>query len=224
MQITEVSVIGIRSAVTELVTAGGSLRFRLFPMIHFGMPEFYLQVVKRLRDCGLVVAEGLDRPSSTGYAYMLAARITGRRGARALVSQDIDYASLGVPVIWPDGPEQQARHKRGLGIWGWLDVVLLTPVLAVSMFLGGQDWLLRSRMEFDDTTEARLRFGTKILIDKRDAKILVTLEEIYQQHRDEDVTVAIVFGAAHMPAVVRGLYSRYDYRARSGEWLSIIDF
>ncbi|MBV9649190.1 MAG: hypothetical protein JO296_03505 [Pseudonocardiales bacterium] len=193
-------------------------------MIHFGMPEFYVQVAKRLRDCGLVVAEGWDRPSSTGYAYMLAARITGQRGAKALVSQDIDYASLGIPVIWPDGLGQLARHKRGLGVLGWLDVVLFTPILTVSMVLGGRDWLLRARMEINDNTKARLRFGSRILIDERDAKLLAALEKIYQQHRDEDVTVAVVFGAGHIAAVVRGLNSRYGYRGISGEWLSVIDF
>src|SRR5439155_5736896 len=39
MQITEVSVIGVRSAVIELRRPGSPLRYVLFPMIHMGQPD-----------------------------------------------------------------------------------------------------------------------------------------------------------------------------------------
>jgi hypothetical protein len=34
----------------------------------------------------------------------------------------------------------------------------------------------------------------------------------------------VVYGAGHVPAVVRALLARYGYRPRSAEWLTVFDF
>ncbi|MFF5171460.1 hypothetical protein ACFY3U_02355 [Micromonospora sp. NPDC000089] len=81
MQITEVSVLGLRSAVITLARPDSPLRFVLFPMVHFGLPSFYRQVADRLAACDLIVAEGYD-----GAAHLPAVvqALRGRYGYRAL--------------------------------------------------------------------------------------------------------------------------------------------
>ncbi|WP_433384065.1 hypothetical protein ACQPZX_23070 [Actinoplanes sp. CA-142083] len=61
MQIVEVSVVGVRSAVLQLKRADTPLRFHFFPMVHIGEPDFYACVADRLRRCDLIVAEGAVR-------------------------------------------------------------------------------------------------------------------------------------------------------------------
>ncbi|GIH10658.1 hypothetical protein Rhe02_87250 [Rhizocola hellebori] len=227
MQITEVSVAGVRSAVVALGHPNKPLRFVLFPMIHFGLPAFYREVAQRLRQCHLVVAEGYDGPSSVGLAYAIALRMTRQRAVDRLVHQDIDFEAIGVPVLWPERLGLDGGHWRRLPLLGWLDVLLLVPSLVVSMLLGGRNWLLRRNLEVSDDTDVRLflSFLQKPILNNRDEELLEALVKIYESRADEKIDVAVVYGAAHMPAVVQGLAQRFGYRPRrGGEWLTAIDF
>jgi len=224
MQLTEVSIIGIRSAVIQLRHPTEPLTVLLFPMIHMGKPTFYRNVTRLLRQCDVVVAEGIDRPSSTGYAYVLAARLTLQHGARQLVRQDIDYEALGIPVIWPDTCWGGSGRMGGLGLLGWLDVVLFTPVLAIAMLMGGRNWLLKLRLEISDNSEVRAPFLDHVLRVARDADLLDALDQVLVDWHGRPATIAVVYGAAHMPAVVPHLTERHGFRARGGEWLDVITF
>lgn len=226
MQITEVSVFGVRSAVTTFRHPSTPLRFVLLPMIHFGRRDYYQRVARRLATCGLVVAEGYDGPSSTGLAYLTAMRLTGQRGARGLVHQDIDYAALGVPVLWPDALPVAGRRDR-IPMTGWLDLATLVPFLTVTMAVGGRDWLFRRNYQIDDDTEPRLRskFLNRVFLTERDEDLLSTLSGVHEKRATEPIEVGVVYGAAHLPAVVRLLVGKLGYRPqRDGEWLTAIDF
>lgn len=222
MQITEFSVFGLRSSVIDLRVRGNPLTFRLFPMIHIGQREFYQEVADRLRECDLIVSEGTDAPSSTGHAIVLAMRMTFQRSARELVHQDIDHAALGVPVIWPDALSRDNRRKR-LAVLSLLDMLLFTPFYVVVMAFGGRNWLLRTRFEVYDNTEVRLRFMNKTFIRDRDKALVSALAEIYQERHDRNEVVGIVYGAAHMPAVIEALSTRFGYRAVGADWLTVFD-
>lgn len=224
MQITEYSVFGLRSAVIELRARGKPLTFRLFPMVHIGGPEFYREVGERLRECDLIVAEGWDMPSSTGMAMMLAMRLTFQRAAWQLVHQDIDYEALGVPALWPEAASNSTRRQR-LGLLSYLDLVLLIPFYVVVMALGGRGWLLRNRLEVYDNSDIRMRTRrmTKFIIEDRDADLVSTLSQVYAERQDRREVVAVVYGAAHMPAVINALNARFGYRAVGAEWMTVFE-
>ncbi|NJC65178.1 hypothetical protein HC028_11795 [Planosporangium flavigriseum] len=44
-----------------------------------------------------------------------------------------------------------------------------------------------------------------------------------EERSGEDIEVAVVYGAAHVPAIVQGLMNRYGYRPRSADWLTAAD-
>jgi hypothetical protein len=227
VQITEVSFLGVRSAVVTLRHRRTPLRFVLFPMVHVGRSDFYTSVADRLRRCHLIIAEGYDAPSSTGRAYALAFRLTRQRGSGPLVHQDIDYAALGVPVIWPERLVRNDRRRRRMPFLGWLDLVFLVPFLTVTMAVGGTRWLLRRRLEVSDDTEVRMSraFLTRWFIDERDDELVKVLTEVHGTRGDEPIDVAVVYGAAHMPAVVHALAGALGYRPQRGsEWLTVVDF
>jgi len=94
LQIIEVSLTGVRSAVITLQRESSTLRFVLFPMVHLGSAAFYADVTNRLRDCQLIVAEGVKGPSVLISALTLSYRLPGRSRRLNLAVQDIDYASL----------------------------------------------------------------------------------------------------------------------------------
>jgi hypothetical protein len=224
VQITELSALGLRVAILPLRRRETPMRFVLFPMVHFGRPEFYAEVTTRLRRCDLIVAEGADQASSNGLAYLLAMRATGQPGAERLVAQDIDYAALGVPTIWPDLEPDTRPRSPWLRAAGWLDVIIMTPVYTAMMAAGAEPWLARQKFEISDRTEARTRLFSRIMIEDRDRDLLKALQGVHEERKDEAIEVAVVYGAAHMPAVVRGLHARFGYRAvRGSEWLTAID-
>jgi hypothetical protein len=226
VQLTEVSVLGVRSSVTVFRHRSTALRFVLIPTIHFGRPEYYRRIAERLARCQLVVAEQYDGPSSTGLAYGTALRLSLQRRGGPLVRQDIDYQALGVSTVWPDGELLPGRHRR-LPLWGWLDLVVMVPFLTVAMAVGGRHWLLRRNLEVSDDSEPRMRssFLHRVVLEERDELLVAAITRIHQERNGQAIDVAIVYGAAHMPAVVQTLAGRLGYRPeRGGEWLVAIDF
>jgi hypothetical protein len=226
VQITEVSVVGVRSSVLVFQRRDTPLRFVLIPTIHFGQQAYYRQIGDRLSRCQLIVAEGEDGPSSTGFEYAIALRISRQWRGGTLVHQDINYEALGVPVVWPDDLRSTGR-RQGLGWWGWLDLVVLVPFLVLTMAVGGRTWLLRQNFEVSDSSEPRLRWSlmSKALIEKRDQYLVNALTRIDNERRDEAIDVGVVYGAAHFPAIVRVLRDQLGYHAqRGGDWLTAIDF
>jgi len=58
---------------------------------------------------------------------------------------------------------------------------------------------------------------------ERDDRLLAVLGRLHEGRNGENIEVAVVYGAGHVPAIVRGLMNRYGYRPRSGDWLTVAD-
>lgn len=234
MQLIEVSVAGVRSAVITLEAGGTPLRIVLFPMVHLGAPGYYRAVTDRLARCGLVVAEGISRPPASVRALTLAYRLPGRRHRnRGLTSQDIDYAALpGIPVVRPDMSGRDfRRHWRGVPAAERLAAWVLVPPVALAMALRGTRRTFGRHLSLDDLPSFQdeqvrhLAPGlTRAILDERDILLTECLAGICRDHAAERMDVAVVWGADHMPAVTRELFRQFGYRPRSAEWLTVFDF
>jgi len=220
MQLTEMSVTGFRTSVTVFRRPAGGLRWVIIPTIHMGHADYYWAIWQRLRSCQAVVAEIWDGPSSTGMAYANAMRLARQRASRDLVPQDIDYGALGVPIIFPDNYlAPNADPDRRMSREERLTATVMTPILALHMAFTG-DWLGTDALEIHDHTEVR-RDADDI---KREELLLGVLREIDGEFDAEDMEVAVVFGALHMPTVVREL-TKLGYRVMPGaQWLTAIDY
>ncbi|MEV0902472.1 hypothetical protein [Actinoplanes sp. NPDC049802] len=228
MRLTEMSDAGYRTSISVLRRPGGGIRWVLIPTIHMGHPDYYWAIWQRLRSCQAVVAEQYDGPSSTGLAYVTAMRWTRQRAGRDLVHQDIDYGALGVPVVFPDahlGPEVQP--DRRMPREAWPDLIVMTPILAVRMALAGSDFV-DGLSALDLTDESRPRFAdedlNRIILTERDGLLLGVIREIDGEFAAEDMEVAVVFGALHIPAVVRELRRLGHQALPETRWLTAIDF
>ena len=220
MRLTEMSDRGFRTSVTVFRRPAGGLRWVIIPTIHMGHADYYWAIWQRLRSCQAVVAEIWDGPSSTGMAYANAMRLARQRASRDLVPQDIDYGALGVPIIFPDDylapeaePDRRMPREERLG------ATVMTPFLALHMALTG-DWLDNDAPEVHDHTEV----GRDANDIKRDELLLGVMREIDGEFGTEDMEVAVVFGALHIPIVVREL-AELGYRVMPGtQWLTAIDY
>jgi hypothetical protein len=82
-------------------------------------------------------------------------------------------------------------------------------------------------MQIVETGAGRVRVAEPRLqrlgvLHERDARLLAALTAVHELRSAEDVTVAVVYGAAHMRAALRGLGDRLGYRVRAVEWLTVV--
>ena len=231
MQFIEADRMSIRSATWVLRSPGSRVCFRLFPMVHFGTRQFYDEVTVRIGRCDLIVAEGDGAPPSRFAPLRLKAYTLFNRVRRSeLVYQHIDYRATGRPVVYPDrthpaevltGPP--ARRSRDiLLLAGFLLVAL--PIKAIATLArGSRRFAARaSVLGIEDSTvlDGDRRLAAMLLSD-RDKVLNAVLTRLREEHDGEFIDIAVVYGAAHMPAVVRFLNSRYGYRPYDGEWLTV---
>jgi hypothetical protein len=237
MQITEVTGFAVRSAAITMRRDGTPMQFALFPMLHFAAPSFYAEVKQRLQDCAVIVAEGLSGPTLQSSAMDFTNRYFPRGRQRGIVGQS-DEAVLpdGIPVIRPEvPPAEPALDLRGIP--GLKQMALLTGVnlalvtsahvIGAALAIAGPRVLCSKDLEIHDfaftvreeqLTDTRM---SHMVMDARDQQLLKALVRLHEQRCQEPITVGVVYGAAHMPAVCNGLMERYRYRPRDAQWMTV---
>lgn len=233
MQLIEVSMIGVRSAVITLQRPGHPLHFTIFPMVHLGADGFYQAVAARLAQCDVIVTEGVSSDSVLTRALTSTYRRSAKSERLGLVVQNIDYAPLaarGIEVIRPELTADQ--FDRGLRKLPWKEkaaIATLSPVAAIAFRLFGTRQVLSRYLNLDDDDDDNpdrpneLPGLARLILDDRDELLTRTLGSIAQTRGEEPIDVGVVYGAEHMIAVVRSL-ARLGYRPRKGAWLTVFDY
>ncbi|MGW7241463.1 hypothetical protein [Streptomyces sp. NPDC054804] len=230
MQIIEVTGYAVRSAVIRMRRTGTPLEFVIFPMLHVASPTFYSQVRLRLRECDLIVIEGIRGRSAGVSALTLAYRFAPRRRRNGLQEQrDELVLPEGVPVINPDVTAAEAiADLKTLPRWTYVLLMVAAPVMGLAFALRGPRAFLDEDQEVEDlpsTLRAEMMADNPVvhaMTDRRDQRLLDALGEIHSERGDEAIRVAVVYGAGHVPAIVSGLWNHYGYRPREAEWLTVL--
>ncbi|MFG2943026.1 hypothetical protein [Streptomyces sp. NPDC048282] len=232
MQFIEVTgLAGVRSAVIRFRRPGSGLEFLLFPMIHLGEARFYREVTSRLRErCDLVVAEGVGEGSPGADALVASyARLDGHERL-GLVVQDIDFDSLGVPVINPDMSGAEFEHGfRRLPLQERVVLAAVVPAMVAGMrMFGTRRYLARHLTTEDLLTDAEeaaqdaLPGLDDLVMRRRDRLLTRALTDAHRawDERSGGFTVGVVYGAEHMRAASRTL-TELGYHAADAEWLTV---
>jgi hypothetical protein len=231
VQIIEITAAGIRSAVLTLRRRETPMRFVVFPMLHVGTPEFYDAVADRVRRCDIAVVEGVSGRSPLLRALTLSYRAARFNRRTRLVTQSLDCRELGVPVVRPDvDADQFEAGWRKVPLSDRLLVWAALPVVMTMRLFGGSRLIWYGLEDLNDLPsdlEQEYEFHNpemyEALMHERDRRLLAALSELHERHCSENIDVAVVYGAAHVPAVVHGLLLHHGYRARGGEWLTVAD-
>jgi len=222
VQYIESSVIGLRSAVFTLARPVTPLRFVVFPMVHVAEPDFYRQVAERAGECDLIVAEGAPAGCTPAQEWM--SRIRWDH----LVDQmaGLDLEALGVPVQWEYAEHDRPRSSREQAVARVVDSAAAVALRVLGRYgspLGLPS--LEQSDEHDDRWERRDSRLGRIIEDRvlhdRDSRLVQALGAIHRERCDEKVKVAVVYGAAHIPAVVDFLSEHYRYRPGNARWLTV---
>jgi hypothetical protein len=226
MQFIESSIVGLRSAVITMTHRATPLQFILFPMVHVGEQAFYDEVAARARLCQLLVAEGVPVADVPAQSWM------ARHHWGHLVDQvaALQLETLGVPVRWEAGPHAEPRSTRERLTSHAADIAGAATIGLARKFYNPEPRGLSSLDQaeaYDESAENLTGSWLERLLEHnivavRDARLMGVLDEVHRDHATDQLTVGIVFGAAHMPAVSNHLSGRHGYIASSAEWLTII--
>jgi hypothetical protein len=226
MDIIDASDLGVRTVVLELRRKGTPCRFTIYPMIHIGEASFYREVSARLATHDLIVAEGIIGPSRA------TSRLTKVYSSKPLLDrlglqvQSYELYDVGVPIVVPDmtGPEFDRRWS-GIGLPERAMWSVLAPATRLYFDVFASREMLASQLQLDcDTLAIEERPGfalDEIVLDQRDVLLCEAVTRIHTQRCEEDINVAVVYGAAHVPPLVAHLRARHGYVPRSGEWLQV---
>lgn len=219
MQFIESSIVGVRSAVLTLARRASPMRFQLFPMVHIGERSFYDQVTTRLGNCAIIVAEGVTKGFTPMQDRMSRVRFDD------LVDQNValDIDALGVPVFWEYTPRPPESRGERLGATA-MDSVDAIVLRLLGRY--GDPLRMPSLDEADDHDDRWVdgRAGKWLrdrIVDRRDDALKRRLTALHEEHHARPFTVAVVYGAAHMPAVVEHLRGEYGYYVKDAEWLVV---
>ena len=227
MQIVEVTdLAGLRVVMWPFRRRGTALSFLLFPMVHLGEARFYAEVTEHLRGCDLLVVEGIGGRSASVEALTSYKRLAGveRFG---LVLQDIDVRALGVELIRPDLDAEGFDERWARLHWAERAAARVAfPAMSWALRFVGTRRMLAEHMAMNDLPEGLeiedLPFAgiEDLVVDQRDRRLVDALTAIDAKRSHEEITVGVVYGAAHIRAVVRALWA-LGYRPGSGEWLTV---
>jgi hypothetical protein len=229
VEIIDAGVMGVRSAVMRLTRRATPLRFTIYPMIHLGEQAFYTEVSRRLREHGLIVAEGIQGADRGSRRLTSVYRLAGGSERLGLVVQPKSMVDVGVPVVWADMTGEDFGKK-------WREISLAeraimggaAPVFGLYMrMFGSREFLARYMPVNNDTAIDNWDPGSgieKLVSDDREAVLVEALGKIYEERHDEPIDVAIVYGAGHAIPVVAYLMSALGYVVTNAEWLTVFDY
>lgn len=223
MQYIESSVIGIRSAVITLKHRVTPLRFVLFPMVHVAEPGFFASAQAMAGECDLIVAEGAPSRYAPMQEWMSKIRLDH------LVDQmtGLDLERTGVPVQWEHPAPRPASSGRDQAVATAVDSAAALALRALGRY--GSPLGLPSLDQSDDHDDrwepaggGRLgRYLEDRVLHARDSVLVRALGVIHQERHGEHIRVAVVYGAAHIPAVVDYLSQTFRYHVEQAEWLTV---
>ncbi|MFE0630689.1 hypothetical protein ACFW3D_27465 [Streptomyces sp. NPDC058864] len=224
IEVTELA--GVRSALIRFRSRGTALVFELYPMIHLAEPAFYEEVTARLRaSCDLVIAEGI-RGGTAARALTRSYRSLSGHERLGLVVQDIDFATLGVPVMCPDmsGEEFDDRWRR-LPLKERAALAALVPAYVAGMRLLGTRRFLARHLQLEDLPvddEDTDLQADDLVLHQRDRLLIDAVTRLHHARagRAEPFTAGILYGAAHMRAVTTALMD-LGYRPAGSQWLTV---
>lgn len=232
MQFIEKNSFNVRSAVYRFKRDQSSLEFLVFPMIHVGSREFYEDISRRLADCDLILAEGVN--SKRANILTLSYRIVKRIRRMDLVTQDEAMRVNGLrEKILNADMDKLAFEQR----WSALPILLraqifiLVPVYVLYLFLFGTREMLAENLALDDLPspeeilaedESREQLDS-LIVHERDRRLIEQIAKLNDHRSEKPQIVGIIYGAQHMRSVVAFLMQRLNYRVAKAEWVKVFD-
>ena len=227
MQILEASLLGLRAARIAFRNGETGQTVTLFPMIHAAEPDFYKAVFEDAFDAhDIALTEGISSPVTRritrSYRWMVR-----RRGPLVLQSEPRPEAGRARRVRADLDPDEFERLWATLPFATRLTIALAAPLVGLSLRFRPDLAALARRLEMDDLPSRDSILGWSpetasldgVILQARDLRLVETLTRTIADAK-EGQSIAIVYGAAHMPAVLRALPD-LGFTWTSSDWMLV---
>lgn len=228
MQIIESTPWGVRSARLTLRHPTGGSQVVLFPMIHVGEAAFYRAVYEDAFRQDVVLVEGLRSPVATritrSYRWLAGSRTLNLTIQPAYPPQAASKAK----IVHADlSASEFHKHWRQVPLWLRVFVYLGAPAIGLWFRIFGTREKLASRMALDDAVseyellnwDPELGLLDRAILEARDIGLVHELNQ-HLIPSEAPISVAVVYGAAHMRAVLRYLAGQ-GYTCTDASWMTV---
>jgi len=228
MQILENSVLGLRAAQLRFANKELAVSVSLFPMVHIGDPEFFQTVYKDAFSHDVVLVEGVESPVvkriTTSYRWInktgLGLIIQPKYPAVETVKAQIVHADLSLEEFHEEWRKILLKLRAA--------ALLLSPILGLKRRFFATRASLSEGMSMDDlesrddilSWDPTFAALDHCILGARDARLVETLKAQISRSSHKDQQIAIVYGAAHMRAVL-GELKRQKFMFVESHWQTI---
>lgn len=230
MQLLETSVLGLRSATHELHSEIFNARVTVFPMVHIGEAAFYTQVYQGAADHDLILLEGVHsktvRNLTRAYRWLPLKRyglVCQPKFDKATAKGEVrgaDLTATEYDALWRQIPRLRRLHLTVIApLFGLIGRLFLTKSM-IAKHLGLDDLTSRSDVLAQG---ADVLSVTDVIDAERDAKACRILEAAIQKSGDQDISIAVIYGARHMPVILRFLGELGQYRPLKSKWKTVFE-
>lgn len=228
MQFVESSLLGVRAARLAFTCRDTGHRVTLLPMVHIGEPEFYRAAYEDALGHDVVLVEGVRSPIVTrvtrSYRWLV-----GSRAMAGLIVQPNFPATGPARIVHADlSGEEFKAEWRAVPLWMRLASYLVAPLMGLQRRWFSSRSQLAKAMTFDDQPSLSELLGmtpetgalTHAVLHARDRRLLDRLAEELDSERLK--TIAVIYGAAHMRAIVRELTSKRAFCLVDARWRTLM--
>lgn len=231
MQIVERSMMGVRAARQTMQSPDKQVSVTLFPMIHIGQESFYRQVHADALQHDVVLVEGVRSPVTrlitSSYRWIDKAKL------QLVVQPRIPTALDGNPRIVHADLSTEEFHLQWSKLPFWLKLLvgIFAPLVGIHRRLFATRESLAKAMEMEDrlssdeilSLDPRFAALRQTILHVRDQRLIERLGEELDRVADRPNKIAIIYGAAHMRAVLAEL-SRRNFRTAGATWQMVMAF
>lgn len=230
MQFLERNSFNLRSAIYKFKHDEHMLEFMLFPMVHVGEPEYYEQINGLLGQCQQILYEGVQSKISTIVTFSY--RLLAENKDIGLIDQGegLKLRELNAELFHADMSQELFEMEwTKIPFRLRLMILLAAPIIGIfNKFFGGKE-ILAFGGNVDDLPGARDGCSddnpfSELIVTKRDRVLIQHIEEHFQSNKSKKLTVGIIYGARHMPAIVRLLSIKLKYRVSDSSWVTVASF
>ncbi len=230
MQIIESSILGVRSARLVLKHNTSKVTVILFPMIHVGEASFYTTVYADAFSHDYVLTEGVKSPVTRRltrtYKWIVKKRGIGLCVQPAWPSQD----DVSAKIVHAD-----LSTEEFMNAWQEISLKMRFLIYIFSFIVAFRNrWFItRDKLARDASLDdlpsrdsyiswdPELSVMQQLIIDKRDQRLIEKLNTVLVECANVDTTIAVVYGARHMPAVISELCKKGGFHVSSSEWMTV---
>ena len=230
MQFIEPSMLGVRSARLTLSSRDSPTVITLFPMVHVGERQFYDATYSDALDNDVVFVEGVRSPITLRITRSYRWLVGSRRMVGLILQPPFPRGEGLARIVHADlSPDEFAAEWRAVPLWLRAFVYVVAPSIGLyRRWFSTRSGLAKNMRCEDQPTFAELLAMTpetatltQAILHARDARLVDRLRTELDAPQPGATRIAVVYGAAHMRAVVGALMTKHNFVVTGAEWKTI---